>query len=154
MISLALYQPEIAGNVGAVIRLAACFNAPLHIIEPCGFPLSDKKLKRASLDYGPEAQINRWADWAAFRSGINGRLVLMTTKAQSGLYHTAFKAGDVLLFGQESAGVPADVAASVDLKSRIPMHQGMRSLNLGMSAAIALSEALRQTDVLTGDHFQ
>ncbi len=151
---LALYQPEIAGNVGAVIRLAACWSTPLHIIEPCGFAAGDKQMKRAALDYGPGAAIHRWADWQAFRAGVAGRLVLMTTKAQTSLHAAKFDAGDVLLFGAETSGVPPLVADAADLALRIPMHHAMRSLNLGMSAAITLAEAMRQTGGFAGEEFQ
>lgn len=142
---IALYQPEIAGNVGAILRLSACFGVPVDIIEPCGFAFSDKRLARAGMDYAAEAEFNRHSDWQTFDSARQGRLVLMTTKGSVSLYDAQFEPGDILLMGSEGAGVPDDVHARADLRVRIPLRPGFRSLNVGMSAGIALAEALRQT---------
>ncbi|RJF85429.1 tRNA (cytidine(34)-2'-O)-methyltransferase [Sphingomonas cavernae] len=142
---IALYQPEIAGNVGAILRLSACFGVPVDIIEPCGFAFSDKRLARAGMDYAAEAEIARHADWDAFESGRTGRLALMTTRGSVSLYDTSFRPDDIILLGSEGAGVPEHVHERADLRIRIPLRVGFRSLNVGMSAGIALAEALRQT---------
>ena len=142
---IALYQPEIAGNVGAVLRLAACMAVPVDIIEPAGFVFSDARMKRAGMDYIEQVAITRHDDWVAFCATIAGRLVLMTTKGSQSIYQTTFAPTDILLFGRESAGVPAEVAAACAMRIRIPMAPAARSLNLGMSVGIAVAEALRQT---------
>ncbi len=142
---IALYQPDIAGNVGTILRLAACLGVPVEIIEPCGFAFSDRALKRAGMDYAPGAEVTRHADWAAFDAGRNGRLVLLTTAADLTLVNARFDAGDIVLLGSESAGVPAEVHDRADLRVRIPMRPGFRSLNVAVAAGIALAEALRQT---------
>lgn len=145
---IALYQPEIAGNVGAILRLAACFAVPVDIVMPTGFAFSDSRLKRAAMDYGQAAAVTRHASFDAFRSGVQadgGRIVLMSTHADTLLHDVAFRPGDVLLMGSESAGVPDHVRDSADLALRIPMAPGFRSLNLAVSTGIALAEALRQT---------
>jgi tRNA (cytidine/uridine-2'-O-)-methyltransferase len=142
---IALYQPEIPGNVGAVLRLSACFGVAVDLIEPCGFPFSDKRLKRAGMDYAERVEIARHEGWSAFRAKTSVRVVLLSSKATSSLYDTAFRADDVLLVGQESAGVPADVRDASDLAVRIPLIAGLRSLNMAVATGIALSEALRQT---------
>ncbi len=143
---IALYQPEIAGNVGAVMRLAACFGVPLDLIEPMGFAWDDKRVRRAAMDYIDHVELVRHAGFDAFRAATPGRLVLMTTKASNSLYDARFERGDILLFGQESAGVPAKVAAACDLALKIPIRAQVRSFNLATSAALALGEALRQTE--------
>jgi tRNA (cytidine/uridine-2'-O-)-methyltransferase len=149
---IALYQPDIAGNVGTILRLAACLNVPCDIIEPCGFPFSDKALKRAGMDYAVAANVARHAEWAAFREATSGkRLVLMTSKGSTSLFDTTFQPNDILLMGSEGAGVPDDVHAAADLRIRIPMAAGFRSLNVAVAAGIALSEALRQTGQLPKD---
>ena len=142
---IALYQPDIAGNVGAVLRMAACFGVPVDIIEPCGFAFSDRALKRAGMDYAVAAEVTRHTDWAAFRAATPGRIVLLTTKADLTIVNAGFLAGDILLLGSEGDGVPDDVHEAADLRVRIGMRPGFRSLNLGMSAGIAAAEALRQT---------
>lgn len=142
---IALYQPDIAGNVGAILRLAACYGVPVDIIEPCGFAFSDKRLARAGMDYAAQAEIVRHTDWEAFESVRRGRLVLMTTRASIPLHEAHFEPGDVILMGSEGAGVPDAVHDRADLRIRIPLRPGFRSLNVGMSAGIALTEALRQT---------
>lgn len=147
---LALFQPDIPQNLGAFIRLAAGLGVPLDIIEPCGFPVDDKRIRRAAMDYYDLATIVRHASWAAFRSAHlerrpPGRLVLLTTAGSFAFPDVAFQAGDTLLFGRESAGVPADVHDAADLRLRIPLHPGARSLNVALAAAMVLSEGLRQT---------
>lgn len=145
---IALFQPDIAGNVGTILRTAACFGAPAHIIEPCGFPFGDAALRRAGMDYAARANVRRHADWDGFcgwSRGSGGRLVLLTTAGATPLPDFAFAHGDVLLFGSESAGVPPHVHAAADARVAIPMRPGFRSLNVAVSAGIALAEALRQT---------
>lgn len=142
---IALYQPEIPGNVGAVLRLAACFAVGIDIIEPCGFVFSDKRLKRAGMDYTDHVEITRHVDWDVFRAQVTGRLILLSSKATTRLPDYAFQANDVLLMGQESTGVPDSVRTVCDAQVRIPLIPAMRSLNISVAAGIALSEALRQT---------
>jgi len=142
---VALYQPEIPGNVGAVLRLSACFGVAVDLIEPLGFGFSDKRLKRAGMDYADYVSVTRHADWASFRARAPGRIVLLSSKATTSLYAAQFAPQDTLLMGSESAGVPDDVRAQVDLAVRIPLMPGLRSLNLGVATGIALAEALRQT---------
>ena len=142
---LALYQPDQAGNVGTVIRLAACLGVPLDIVEPCGFPFSDRALKRSGMDDVELAAVTRHASWAAFEAGVTGRLVLFTTKGALPLPGARFEKDDTLLFGSESQGAPDEVHARADLRLRIPQVTGTRSLNLAVSAGIGLAEALRQT---------
>ena len=142
---LALFEPEIAGNVGAVMRLGACFGVAVDLIEPCGFPFSDRKLKRAGMDYAAEADVSRHADWPAFTAARTGRLILLSSHGDTRLPDMRFAAGDVLLFGSEGAGVPDAVHAAADARVRIPMAPGFRSLNVAVSAGIALAEALRKT---------
>ena len=147
---VALYQPEIAGNVGAVLRLGACLGVGVDLIEPMGFVWNDRRVRRAAMDYIDHVAIARHAGWDAFRPTVAGRLVLFTTKADSSPYAFAFRPDDVLLFGKESAGVPAEVSAQADAALRIPIQPQVRSMNLATAAAIALAEALRQTGGLPG----
>lgn len=145
---VALFQPDIAGNVGTIIRLTACFSVPLDIIMPCGFPASDRQLKRAAMDYGGHAEVRRHASADAFfaaRAQEGGRMVLLTSRGDSPLPDARFEPGDTLLLGSESAGVPDPVHDRADLRVRIPMADGFRSLNIAVAAGIALGEALRQT---------
>ncbi|MEK7688080.1 MAG: tRNA (cytidine(34)-2'-O)-methyltransferase [Pseudomonadota bacterium] len=151
---LALFEPDIPQNLGAFIRLAACLGVPLDIIEPCGFPVDDKRIRRAAMDYYDLATITRHASWTAFRTahlggqpsgGASGRLVLISTAGAVPLPEVAFRADDILLLGRESAGVPADVHDAADLRVRIPLRPGARSLNVALAAAMVLSEGLRQT---------
>jgi len=142
---LALHQPDQAGNVGTILRLAACLDVPVDVIEPCGFPWGDKALKRAGMDYAEIANLTRHESWAAFRGGIAGRLVLLTTGGDTRLDVARFEAEDVLLLGSESAGVPPAVHEEAALRVRIPQAPGTRSLNIAVAAGIALGEALRQT---------
>ena len=153
-VRIALYQPEIAGNVGAVLRLSACLNVACDIIEPCGFPFSDKGLKRAGMDYADAVKIERHQDAASFinrAKANNQRIVLMTTKGSNSLFKTEFRADDIILMGSEGAGVPDDVHAAADLRIRIPMDPQFRSLNVSVAAGIALAEALRQTGQLPAE---
>lgn len=142
---LALFQPEIPGNVGAILRLGACFGVSIDIIEPMGFPWSDKRRKRSAMDYEEKVEVVRHVDFDAFKDALPGRLVLFTTKGGIRLPDVTFDAGDTLLFGSESAGAPDFVHLRADAAVRIPLSGGVRSLNLSVAAGIGLSEALRQT---------
>lgn len=145
---LALFQPDIPQNLGAALRLSACLAVSLDVIEPCAFPLSDKSMKRAALDYGDRAQFHLHASWEAFLdhpARKEGRLILFTTRGASPLHHFAFQPGDTLLMGRESAGAPEAVHARADVRVLIPLKAGMRSLNIITAAAVGLGEALRQT---------
>ncbi len=146
---IALYQPDIAGNTGAILRLAACLGLDVHIVEPAGFDLSDRNLKRAGMDYIEMAALTRHLDWNAFdewrkREGL--RLVLLSTKAALPYTQFAFVPRDILLFGRESAGVPDHVHGAADARLTIPMMPGARSLNLALSVAMTAGEALRQVN--------
>lgn len=146
---IALFEPEIAGNVGAVMRLGACMGAGIDLIEPLGFNWDDRRVRRAAMDYIEHVEIARHAGFDAFRDTIGTRrLVLFTTKATGSAYDFTYSADDVLLFGKESGGVPPHVAKACHELVRLPMRPEVRSLNLATSAAIALAEALRQTDSL------
>ena len=145
---IALYQPDIAGNTGTILRLAACLGLSVDIIEPAGFDISDRSLKRAGLDYIASAALMRHVTWARFedwRRQDGRRLVLASTKASAPYTALAYRPDDILLFGRESAGVPEDVHASADVRVTIPMVEGQRSINVAMSAAMIAGEALRQT---------
>jgi tRNA (cytidine/uridine-2'-O-)-methyltransferase len=141
---IALFQPDQAGNVGAILRTAACLGVPVDIIEPCGFPWSDRALRRAGMDYTALAQVRRHSDWSAFEAQLDGRLVLLTTAGDTHLVEAQFRPGDVLLMGSESAGAPEQVHARAGLRVRIPLARGTRSLNIAVAAGIALGEGLRQ----------
>lgn len=143
---LALYQPDIPQNTGTLMRLCACMGVAMDIIEPCGFILSDKNLKRAGMDYLDSLDLMRHADFGALRRTQAGRrIVLLTTKSQQSFLDFVFAPDDILLLGRESAGVPDDVHTACDARITIPMAAGLRSLNVAISGAMALSEALRQT---------
>jgi tRNA (cytidine/uridine-2'-O-)-methyltransferase len=147
MIRIALYQPDIAGNTGTILRLAACLALTVDIVEPAGFDLSDRALKRAGMDYLEMAALKRHLDWQAFedwRRSEGRRLVLFTTKATLSYTDFAFREDDVLLFGRESAGVPDAIHDIADQRVTIPMPGGGRSLNLAVSVAMAAGEAVRQ----------
>jgi tRNA (cytidine/uridine-2'-O-)-methyltransferase len=144
---LALYQPDIPQNTGAILRLAACFGLPVDVIEPCGFVFDDRRIRRAGMDYLDHVEVHRHRSWEAYRAaraGEAGRLVLLTTKSAVPHTEVRFEAADSLLLGRESAGVPEDVHAAADLRIRIPMRAGLRSLNVAMAAAIVTGEAMRQ----------
>lgn len=145
---IALHQPDQPGNVGTILRLAACFGVAVDLIEPCGFAFSDRSLRRAGMDYAATAATARHADWAAFRAANAGRIALLTTAGGVRLPDAGFRADDVLLFGSESSGVPPHVHDAADLRVRIPLRPGFRSLNVAVAAGIALAEALRQTGLL------
>jgi tRNA (cytidine/uridine-2'-O-)-methyltransferase len=142
---LALFQPDIAPNVGAVLRLGACLGVPVHVIEPCGFAFSPRAWRRSAMDYADLAELHRhdsWQDFVAERPP--GRLIAMTTKGASALWDFAFRCGDTILMGSEGAGLPGEVHAAADARLLIPMQAGARSLNVAMAAAIAVAEAGRQ----------
>ncbi|MBL4806826.1 MAG: tRNA (cytidine(34)-2'-O)-methyltransferase [Rhodobacteraceae bacterium] len=141
---LAAFQPDIALNLGAMIRLCACFGVPLDVIEPCGFPFSVKALRRSAMDYADIAEIQRHVSWESFQETRKGRLILLSTKAAVPFWDFKFQPGDTLMTGRESAGVPDDVHAAADAAVIIPMPGGGRSLNVAMSAGMVLSEAARQ----------
>jgi tRNA (cytidine/uridine-2'-O-)-methyltransferase len=146
---IALYQPDIAGNVGTILRMAACFGVPCNIIHPCGFAFSQRSLKRAGMDYIQQADIIEHDDWAGFEAhaSANGhRILLLSSKASIALPAARFEANDIILMGSESAGVPASVHDRADMRVHIPMRSGFRSLNVAVAAGIALAEGLRQTE--------
>jgi tRNA (cytidine/uridine-2'-O-)-methyltransferase len=146
---VALFEPEIAGNVGAVLRLGACLGAAVDLIEPLGFDWDDRRVRRTAMDYIDHVTVARHSGFDAFRSSIGSqRLVLFTTKSRNSAYGFRFKPDDVLLFGKESAGVPAAIAEACNARVRLPIRSEVRSMNLATAAAIALAEALRQTGSL------
>ncbi len=148
---IALFEPEIAGNVGAVLRLAACMGAEVDLIEPMGFAWDDRRVRRTAMDYIDHVTIVRHAGFDAFRAAMGARrLVLFTTKTTRSAYDFRFMADDVLLFGKESAGVPETVADACHERVRLPMRPQVRSMNLATAAALALGEGLRQTSGLPG----
>lgn len=145
---IALYQPDIPQNTGTILRLAACLGVAAHIIEPAGFPITDAAFRRAGMDYLDRVAIRRHVTFAAFdawRRGEGHRLALLTTAGAVPYVDFAFRADDILLLGRESAGVPDTVHAAADARLAIPMQSGLRSLNVAVAAAMALGEALRQT---------
>jgi len=153
---LALFQPDIPQNLGAAIRLGACLGVELEVIEPCAFPIDDRTLKRAALDYQPLAKITRHDGWTHFDNHPNrreGRLVLFTTKGAVPYTDFHFQPGDTLLFGRESAGVTDEVHARAEARLFIPMVAGARSMNVVTAAAMALGEALRQISMPGVDNF-
>ncbi len=142
---LALFEPDIPQNCGAILRLSACLGLAVDIIEPCGFHLTDQRLRRAGLDYLGQAEMVRHASWQRFEDSRRDRLVLLTTTASLAYTDFAFERGDILLLGRESAGVPGAVRRAADARIRIPLRPGLRSLNVAQAAAMVLGEALRQT---------
>ncbi len=151
---LALYQPDIPQNAGAMMRLASCLDVAVDIIEPCGFVLDDRRLRRAGMDYLDSVALSLHTSWRAFaesREDASGRLLLLTTGGEVRYTDFAFAPGDTLMVGRESEGVPAAVHRAVDARLVIPMAAGRRSLNVAVAAAMALGEALRQTDRFSGD---
>ena len=150
---IALFEPDIPQNTGTILRLAACLGIEAHIIEPAGFPTSDRAFRRAGMDYLDQVSLMRHASWDSFegwRTGARARLIVFTTRASCCYLDHAFRDDDVLLFGRESSGLPDKVHAAADARLLIPMRQGLRSLNVAMASAIAVGEALRQ--VRTGSH--
>ena len=150
---IALFQPDIPQNTGTILRLCACLGVTAHIIEPAGFPVSDRHFRRAGMDYLDQITIMRHDSWSKFeqwRNEAGYRLVLFTTKGTSSYLDYRYGADDILLFGRESAGVPGEVVNAADAALVIPIRQGLRSLNIAMAAAMALGEALRQTGSAIG----
>jgi len=146
---LALYQPDIPQNAGTILRLCACLGVTAHLIEPAGFPISDKNFRRAGMDYLDQIDIRRhigWTDFEIWRKNTGARLILATTRGATPYTDFAFRPDDILLMGRESAGVPDDVHESADARLLIPMRAGLRSINVAVSAAMILGEALRQMD--------
>lgn len=146
---MALFQPDIPQNLGAALRLGACLDVGVDVIEPCGFPLSSREIRRAAMDYGALARVTRHDGWADFRRDRHvkpARLLLFTTRAAQPFNSFEFRPDDILLFGRESVGAPPEVHEAADARLFIPLSPGARSLNLATAAAMALGEALRQTD--------
>ena len=142
---IALYKPDIPQNTAAIIRLSACLNFKVHIIEPCGFNLNDARFKRVVMDYIKLSKIFKYEDYDMFKKkNKNSRIILMSTKAKKSYLNFRFKKKDILLFGRESAGVPKNLHKTIRNKLKIPLYKKARSLNVAMSVAIAISEALRQ----------
>jgi len=143
---LALYEPDIPQNVGAMLRLGACLGVPIDVIEPCGFAFDLRRLRRVALDYIDHAEIARHSSWRAYReSSVPGRLVLLTTAGSTRYCDFAFRTDDTLMVGRESVGTPEAVHEAADARLRVPIRAGLRSLNVATAAAIVLGEALRQT---------
>ena len=145
---IALYEPDIPQNTGTILRLCACLGLEAHIIEPAGFPATDRAFRRAGMDYLDQVEIVRHASWAAFEDWRRGKrlsLVLVTTAAERSYLDHSYRDDEMLLFGRESAGVPPAVHAAADVRLRIPMRPGLRSLNVAMAVALVAGEALRQT---------
>ena len=152
---LVLFEPDIPQNAGAMMRLAACLAVPIEVIEPCGFLLSDRHLRRAGMDYLAHLRLSRHGSYAAFEAWRlqalpQARLILLTTKAEGSYLDFAFRPDDLLMVGRESAGVPEAVHGRAAARLRIPMAQGLRSLNVALAAAMVLGEALRQTGLFPG----
>jgi len=148
IMQVALFQPDIPQNTGTILRLCACLDVAAHIIEPAGFPVSDRHFRRAGMDYLDQVTIMRHDSWSKFEQWRNEegyRLILFTTKSPGGYLDYRYKADDILLFGRESAGVPDEVVTAADARLVIPIRPGLRSLNVAVAAAMALGEALRQT---------
>jgi len=149
---LALYQPDIPQNTGAILRMAACLSLPVAIVEPAGFPTSDRAFRRAGMDYLDHVVVARHASWSAFLEWRGGRrLILATTRASTAHHAFRYRRGDIVLFGRETAGVPDAVRDRCDAAVRIPMRRVTRSLNLAVSAAVVAAEALRQLDAFPED---
>jgi tRNA (cytidine/uridine-2'-O-)-methyltransferase len=144
---LALYEPDIPQNAGALLRLGACLGVPVDLIEPCGFVLSDRRFRRAGMDYLAAAELARHTSFASFRAALKGRLLLLTTRAEMPYYRFAYAVDDTLLLGRETAGVPEAVHCAADARLAVPMRPGLRSLNVALAAALVLGEALRQTEL-------
>ena len=147
---IALFQPDIPQNTGTLLRLAACLGIQAHIIEPAGFPTTDRALRRAGMDYLDHVEIVRHASWRAFeawRAAEQTRLILFTTGASMSYLDYVFRPTDILLFGRESSGVPQAVHAAADARLVIPMRRGFRSLNVAVAAGMAIGEAMRQVRV-------
>jgi len=144
---IALFEPDIPQNTGTMLRLAACLGLEAHLIEPAGFPVSDRAFRRAGMDYLDQVVLIRhssWSDFERWRAAQGLRLVLFTTKATASYLDHRYETRDILLFGRESAGVPDHVHEAADVRLRIPMRAGMRSINVAVACAMAVGEALRQ----------
>ncbi len=148
---LVLFEPDIPQNTGALLRLGACLGLAVDIVEPCGFLLDDKRLRRAGMDYLDRVDMTRHGSWDAYRRAAAGRLVLLTTRGSTRYTDFAFHPDDNIELGRESAGVPEAVHAVADARLRITMQGGARSINVALAAAMALSEALRQTELFPED---
>lgn len=150
---VALFQPDRPHNLGSVLRLCACFGLALDVVEPCGFPLDDRRIREAALDYHRHARLRRHPDFPTFEQAVRlggRRLVVLTTRGEVPHHRARYRPDDVLLLGRESAGVPETVHERADLRVRVPLRPGLRSLNVALAAAIVAAEALRQTDGLPG----
>ena len=146
---IALYKPDIPQNTAAIIRLSACLNLKIHIIEPCGFNIHDSRFKRVVMDYMSMSRIFRYEDYDDFlKKNKRKRIVLMTTKAKKHYHKFKFKKNDMMLFGRESAGVPENLHNTIKNRIKVPMNKKTRSLNVAMSVAIISAEALRQNNLL------
>lgn len=151
MVSIAMYQPDIPQNLGAMIRLCACMGADLHVIEPTSFPYDERKIRQSAMDYMDKLMLSRHESWDAFKDAMSDRrIVLMTTKGAQSYPDFEFKDGDILLAGSESAGVPDSVHQDVGERIVIPMQNGLRSLNIVNATSMILGEALRQTNYFKG----
>jgi tRNA (cytidine/uridine-2'-O-)-methyltransferase len=147
MLNLVLYQPDIPQNLGGILRLCACMKATVHIIEPCGFPLDDAKMRRAGMDYIDKAKYHRHVNWQAFlahRATMPGRLLLLETDGTTRYTDFTYAPTDYIVLGSEGAGTPRELYAQMDMTLTIPMQEGMRSLNVAMSAGMLVAEACRQ----------
>ncbi|MGF1446040.1 MAG: TrmH family RNA methyltransferase [Pikeienuella sp.] len=143
-VALVAVAPDQPGNLGALIRITACFAAPLHVVEPCGFPFSPKAWARSAMDYARLADLVRHDGWAAFRASWSGRMVALTAHGETALWDTRFAPGDALLLGSESTGLSEPIRAGAALRVRIPIAPQARSLNIAVAGAVALAEAQRQ----------
>jgi|TARA_B110000444_G_scaffold211140_1_gene206838 tRNA (cytidine/uridine-2'-O-)-methyltransferase len=147
MINIVLYKPDIPQNTAAIVRLSACLNLKIHIIEPCGFNLNDSRFKRVAMDYINLSKIIRYPSFENFfQKNIKSRIILMTTKSKKFYHHFRFKKNDFLLFGRESAGVPSEIHKKIKEKLKVPLSEKARSLNVAMTVAIVSSEALKQNN--------
>ena len=147
MINIALYKPDIPQNTAAIVRLSACLNLKIHIIEPCGFNLNDSRFKRVAMDYINFSEITRYPDFETFlKKNMKSRIILMTTKSKKNYHQFQFKKNDFLLFGRESAGVPSEIHKKIKDKLKVPLSGNARSLNVAITVAIVASEALKQNN--------
>ena len=148
---IVLYQPDIAANFGAMQRLSACFGVAIDVVEPCGFPLDDRRMRRAAMDYYDRVEMQRHGAWADYQARVReGRLIVLTTSGDTTFPDLRFAKGDSLLLGRETSGVPPEVHDAADVRLRIPLAPGLRSLNVVVAAAMVLGEALRQTGGFPG----
>ena len=147
MINIVLYKPDIPQNTAAIVRLSACLNLKIHILEPCGFNLDDSRFKRVAMDYINLSRIIRYPDFETFvKKNLKSRIILMTTKSKKFYHHFKFKKNDFLFFGRESAGVPDEIHKQIKYKLKVPLSGKARSLNVAMTVAIVASEALKQNN--------